>query len=172
TSTAARGGPESARSRGEVERQGEAGYVRAAGGIHGNGVPLIGAAAAEVGGVDKRRARGVELRHESVREVKGGLEGARGGGEVRREGPTRHVRAAGGIHGNAVGRVTAAAAEVGGVDQGGAGRIKLRHEGVAASGGRLEGTRCRGKVYRASPTRHVGVAGGIHGDAEAPVIVA
>ncbi len=42
----------------------------------------------------------------------------------------RHVGVAGGVHGDAGNRVIAAAAEVGGVDQGRAGGVQLRHEGV------------------------------------------
>src|SRR5205823_14714981 len=116
---------------------------------------------------------GGEVRIEGVHDdgadaTKAGLDGARGGGEVRREGLTRHVSVAGGVHGDAVALVKAVAAEIGGVDEGGACRVELRHEGVglAAAEGRLEGPRRRWEVAGTSETRHVGVPHGVDGDAE------
>ena len=84
---------------------------------------------------------------------------------------TRHVSVAGGVHGDAVALVKAVAAEIGGVDEGGACRVELRHEGVglAAAEGRLEGPRRRWEVAGTSETRHVGVPHGVDGDAEALV---
>src|SRR5437016_1227939 len=60
---------------------------------------------------------------------------------------------------------------LGGVDEGGACRVELRHEGVglAAAEGRLEGPRRRWEVAGTSETRHVGVPHGVDGDAEALV---
>src|SRR5207244_12521498 len=92
-------------------------------------------------------------------------------GKVDRDGGASHVGAAGGIYGNAVGEVTAAAAEVGGGDEGGAGRIKLGREGDEAAGeGRLEGRRRRREGAGTGAARHVGIAGGLHSYAEAPVL--
>src|SRR6266568_1612379 len=51
-------------------------------------------------------------------------------GEVRRGGPSSHVGTAGKVHGDALAEVTATATQVGGVDNSGAGRIQLGHEGV------------------------------------------
>ena len=49
-------------------------------------------------------------------------------------GVARHVGVAGRVHGDAVAtRHVPRAAEVGGVDQGRAGRVQLRHEGVVAA---------------------------------------
>src|SRR5439155_12837492 len=99
-----------------------------------------------------------------------GLEGAGGRGEVGGKGNPRHVSVAAGVHGDAEAVVNATPAEVGGVDEPGAGGIELGHEGVfgAAEGG-LEGAGGRGEVGRAGEARHVGVAEGVHGDAEAVV---
>src|SRR5439155_21466823 len=111
-------------------------------------------------GGHERRAVRIERVPEGVADdTKAGLNGARGGGEVRREGVTRHVSVAGGVHGDAVALVNAVAAEIGGVDEGGACRVELRHEGVglAAAEGRLEGPRRRWEVAGTSETRHVGV---------------
>src|SRR5437667_368231 len=47
----------------EVGRLGPPRYIGITSRVHGNAVALIEAAAAEVGGVDQRRAGGIELRH-------------------------------------------------------------------------------------------------------------
>src|SRR5437588_2170156 len=65
-----------------------------------------------------------------------------------------------------------AAAKVGGVIHPCATGSPLRHEGIksAAAEGRLEGPRRRRKVGREGAAAHVGVAGTVHGDADAAVI--
>src|SRR5439155_688762 len=99
-----------------------------------------------------------------------GLEGAGGRGEVGGKGNPRHVGVAAGVHGDAEAVVNVTPAEVGGVDEHGAGGIELGHEGVfgAAEGG-LEGAGGRGEGGGIGEARHVGVAEGVHGDAEAVV---
>src|SRR5208337_2585428 len=94
------------------------------------------------------------------------------GGEIGRASGARHVGISGGINGDAVAIIPAAAAQVGGVDQGRAGGIQLRHERSVIPHGLVERLkRVRGgEVGRISPTCHVGVAGGIDGDAVAFVI--
>src|SRR5439155_1156585 len=101
-----------------------------------------------------------------------GLEGAGGRGEVGGKGNPRHVSVAAGVHGDTEAVVDTTPAQVGGVDEEGAGGIELGHEGVfgAAEGG-LEGAGGRGEVGGKGNPRHVGVAAGVHGDAEALVNV-
>src|SRR5439155_24364197 len=124
----------------------------------------------EVGGVGEGGAGGVELRHEGVEAAEGRLEGPRSRREVERPSAARHIGAAGGVHRDAVATITTTAPEVGGVDEGGARGVELRHEGIEeAAEGRLEGPQRRREVDGEGVTRHVGVAGGVHGDAAALV---
>src|SRR5207244_8263125 len=51
--------------RGEVERLGPPRYIGITSSVHGNAGAIVKAAAAQVGGVDQRRAAGIELRHKS-----------------------------------------------------------------------------------------------------------
>src|SRR5437667_11742710 len=62
--------------------------------------------------------------------------------------------------------------QVGGVDEGGAQGVDLRHEdmGLAAPEGGLESPRGRREVSRRGGSYHVGVAGGVHGDSIGEVI--
>src|SRR5262249_9372804 len=87
------GGLEGAGGDGEGRGGGVAGQVGVARGIDGDGLPEIGGAAAEVGTVGQGAAGGVQLGDEDVgSEVpETGLEGAVGGGEVRRGGGADHV---------------------------------------------------------------------------------
>ena len=158
----------------EVGGTSAARYVGVAGGVHRDAGAIIIARAAEVGGVDQGGARRVQLRHEGV-EVSaavGRLKGAGRGREVGGSSEARHVGVAGSVHGDAPAKVTARAAEVGGVDQGGARRVQLRHEGVEVSAavGRLKGAGRGREVGGSSEARHVGVAGGVYHDAFAFVI--
>src|SRR5439155_25222550 len=93
--------------------------VRAAGGLHGDAAATVPAAAAEVRGVEQRAAGGIEFAHKGVAAAAGrGLQGIRGG-EVGGSSEPRHVRAAGGVHRDAVAVVSAAPAEVlGGAERG------------------------------------------------------
>ena len=89
---------------------------------------------AQVGRVAERGAARVQLRHEGVGAAVGGrVEGARRRREVRRARVPGHVGVAGGVERDAVAVVAAASAQVGGVAEGGAARVELRHEGVAAA---------------------------------------
>jgi hypothetical protein len=104
---------------------------------------VIGAAA-EIGGVDDRRAVAVQLRHECVVAASDRrLEGARRGREVGRIGLPRHINIAFLAYRDAIGaivKVSTAAAEIRGVDERRAAAAQLRHECVkAASDRRLEG---------------------------------
>ena len=56
------------------------------------------------------------------------------------------------------------ATELGGVDQCRTRGIQLRHEGAASRTGQ-EGPWGRREVAGRRPTRHIGVAGAVHGDA-------
>src|SRR5437762_9555125 len=71
--------------------------------------------------------------------------------------------------------VTGNAPEVGGIDEGGAQRIELRHEGIgvvqAAALEPLKSPRGRREGTGAGLSCHVGVAGGVHGDPQALIIV-
>src|SRR5438093_12877253 len=62
--------------------------------------------------------------------------------------------------------------QVGGVDEGGAQGVDLRHEdmGLAAPEGGLESPRGRREVSRRGGSYHVGVAGGVQGDSIGDVI--
>src|SRR5258706_13335891 len=86
------------------------------------------ATSAEVGGVDDGRAPGIELCHESVAETaaEGGLGGTEGRGEGGRIGGARNIVIAGGVHSNPLAGVAPAAAEERGVDEAGAGGMRLR----------------------------------------------
>src|SRR2546423_1082399 len=86
------------------------------------------------GAREPRPAGGGELHHEGGQEsAESRPDGARGRGEVRREGQTRHVGVAGGINCDGVPTVGRESAEVGGVDQRRAVAVELRHEGVATA---------------------------------------
>ena len=76
-----------------------------ASGIHGDASAFVLVAATQVGGVDERRARRIQLRDKGIA-TKGkdatelGLESPRSCGEVRRFGKAREVRIAGAIDGH------------------------------------------------------------------------
>ena len=114
--------------------------------------------------------REVELRHEGVvAPVEGRVEGARGRREVRRGRGPGQVGVAGAVQRDAVAVVGAASAQVGGVAEGGAARVELRHEGVGcAVVGRVEGARGRREVAEVVH-RQVGAAGAVERDAVAVV---
>src|SRR5204862_463226 len=101
----------------EVAGVGLARHVGVAGAVHGDALAPIKAAAAEVGGVGQGRAAGVQLGHEGVVDAAVGRLERAGGREVAGVGKARHVGVAGGVHGDAIGPLTAAAAQVGGVAQ-------------------------------------------------------
>ena len=138
------------------------------------GIETVAAAAAEVGRIDERRARRVELHDEGVAAAAGerGLDGV-DRGEVRRGGAPRDVGVAGGIHRDAGGRVEGVAADVGRVDERVAGRVELRQEAFkkAAAERALQGVG-RGEVRRASLPGDVGVTGGIYSDPGTHVVAA
>src|SRR5438445_530137 len=116
----------------------------------------------------------MELRHEGVEgaPAEGRLEGTQGGREVGRFGRAIYVCVTRSVHGNAAATVKATAAEVRRVDKPGAGRIQFRHETIKVTGpGRLKGAHRRREIDGIRDTRHVGVASGIHRDAEAAVDV-
>src|SRR5205823_5160686 len=123
--------------------------------------------------LSKLRHEGVTLKPLSKGGAKGGLESAKGRGEIGRIGIAGHVGVAGSIDGDAGSEVVTAAAEIGGVAQGRAGGVELRDEGVeGAAEARLESARGCSEVARSGGARHVGAAVGIHGDAEAQILVA
>src|SRR5262249_3782129 len=119
--------------RGEVARLGVAGHVGGAGGVHGDGLAGVVAAAPEVGREDEGIPGGGELGHEGVGAGgQGGLVGPGRGREVGRGGAAGDVGTAGGVHGHGVGLVPAAAAEVGREEQP-AGGAELADEGVGGA---------------------------------------
>src|SRR2546426_5437145 len=69
--------------------------------------------------------------------------------------------------------VATPAAEIGGVDEGRAGRIELAHKGVGrvSRWSRLEGSWRRGKIGREGGPRYIRVARPVHGDPRATVVV-
>ena len=92
------------------------------------------------------------------------LVGPRGCREVRESsGPTRDVGVARPVHGDAA--ALAIIPEVGGIGEGGAGGVELRHEGdETAARGRLEGPRRRREVGGYGDARDVGAARTVHSD--------
>src|SRR5439155_1341003 len=152
--------------------------------VHRNPRTAFAESAAEIRRVNQGGARGIELRHEDVRardlaaicaakpRIEAGLEGSRSGREISRVGRARDISVAVGVHGDPITVDTANATEVGGVDEGGARGIELRHEGIvlAAAEGGLEGSRRRREVVRTGPARDVRVAGGVYRDSATQVI--
>src|SRR5262249_40873727 len=92
--------------------------------------------------------------------------------EVGGSSVARHIGVAGGVHSNAEAIFLVRTAQVGRVDQCRARRIELRHEAIAAAtvGPLIRAGRGR-EVGGTSAARHVGVAGGDHGNAEDMVLV-
>ncbi len=163
--------------RGEVVRNGDSRDIGVAAAVHGDAVALVGTAAAEVGRVEEGGAGRIHLRHEGIAEgVDRGLDRVRRG-EVGRKGASRDIGVAAAVHGDAADGQTEAAeavfeiaaAEVGRVEEGGAGRIHLRHEGIDHAAERGLDRVHRGEVGRRGESRDIGVAAAVHGDAEAPV---
>ena len=118
-------------------------------------VPVLRAASAEVGGVDQARSCGVQLADEDISvPAISGLEGARRRGEIEGARVACHVGVARGVDGDALtnkgnAAVAATSAQVGGIDQGGAGSIQLGYERVpvpAVCG--LEGAQGGGEIRR------------------------
>jgi len=112
-----------------------------------------------------------DLRHEGVigaargAAAEAGLEGPRRRREGRRASHTRHVsiRVRQSIDRDGISVIVVRAAEVGGVDEGGACGIELRHEDVergATPEGGLDSARCDGEVGRAGLACHVGIRAG------------
>src|SRR6267143_2069011 len=95
------------------------------------------------------------------------MESPRGSRESVRGGAARHVSVAEAVHRDGEAPpLTAASPEIGGIEEGGAGGVELRYEGVAAAGERgLEGPQVGREVGRAGAARHIGVAESVHRDA-------
>lgn len=92
-------------------------------------------AASEVGGVDERRSCRVQFRHEGVETPAWTrLQGIRSR-KVRGKSVPRHVGLAGGVYGDALDLVEAAAAQVSGVGEPRPAGIQLDHIGVAVASG-------------------------------------
>src|SRR5439155_17366059 len=97
--------------------------------VHRDPGALVKATAPEVAGVDEGGAGGIELRHEGVAgAAEGRLKTVLRRREVGGEGPTRHVGVTCSVHGDPGALVTATTPGEGGIDEVGAGGIKLRHE--------------------------------------------
>src|SRR5262249_31591462 len=140
--------------------------------IYGDAHALVQPAATQVGGIDEGGAIGRELRHKGV---KGAAECRLQGtdrGEVGGEGVPGDVGGASAIHGDGTAFIEAAAAQVGGIDEGGAIGRELRHKGVKeAAECRLQGMD-RGEVAGVGEPGDVGGASAIHGDGIAPLVPA
>ena len=156
-------------------------HVGVARAVHGDALATVVTAAPEEGGVDEGGAGGIELRREGGATVyrtaiAEGLEGPGCRREVGGSGAPRHVGVARAVHGDAVAEVIATPAEVGGVDEGGAGGIEFRHEGGTTTvlrtvgAGRLEGSGRRREVGGGGRPSYIGVARAVHGDALAPFV--
>ena len=134
--------------------------------------------ATQIGRIDEGGPGRVELGDEGVGEaasIRVLNETARRAGEVCRVGGPGHIGVAGGVHGDPVAVVLFAAAQIGRIHEGGPGRVELGDEGVgeAASIRVLNETARRaGEVCRVGEPGHIGVAGGVHGDPVAGVLVA
>src|SRR5262249_52015127 len=114
-------------------------HIGIAGRVDRDAGATVEATTTQIGGVDQGRAGRIQLRHEGVREYatpESLLEGAGGGGKVGAVGWPGYVGIAGRVYRDAGGKVEAAAAQVGGVDQARAGRIQLCHEGVHEAAGK------------------------------------
>src|SRR5207247_1065398 len=136
---------------------------------------VIAAASGQVGRVAERGAARVELRYEGVvvAAVVGGVEGAGGGREVRRGRAPRDVGVACAVEREAVAVVAAASAQKAGIEEGGAARVKLRHERViTAVVGRVEGASGRREVRGTRAPGEVGAAGSINREGVALVAAA
>ena len=159
----------------ESVRPSPARHVSVAGGVHGDPVARVIRLAAKVAGVHEGGTDGIELRNERINPAAGhGLEGPRRRRKILAEPvrgghAARHVGIAVGIHSDVRGdaRKWISASKVGGIDQGGAGGIQLCDEEQAVG---LRRPRSRREVRRGRRARHVGVAGGVHGDRVTVVI--
>src|SRR6267143_1430430 len=161
---------ESPRGSRESVRGGAARHVSVAEAVHRDGeAPPLTAASPEIGGIEEGGAGGVELRYEGVAAAgERGLEGSRGDREVGRGGAARHVGVAEAVHRDAeAAALTPAPAEIGGIDECGAGGVELRYEGVGVATAErgLEGPQVGREVGRAGAARHIGVAESVHRDA-------
>jgi hypothetical protein len=94
------------------------------------------------------------------------------GGEVGRPGITCDVRIAGGVNGNRVGVIPVTSSEIGGVDQGGAGRVELGDEGVTGPCKRPLIGILSGEVGGIGIACDVRIAGGVDGNGTGEIIVA
>ena len=98
-------------------------HIGRARGIHGDARASVVAAPAQVGGVDERRARRVDLRHKGVLgaaaigPIQHRAGGGAAGGEISRGRAARHIGRARGIHRDADALLAAVPAQVGGVDE-------------------------------------------------------
>ena len=167
----------------KIGRLGSPRHVGVASGVHRDAIACVKAAAAQVRGVGQGERGGsivkAQLADEGVIES---LKDAVGGQRVRerkigRIGSPCDVGVASGIHRDAIAFVNeAAAAQVSGIGQGERGGPVVKtqladegvlepSEGVVGGGQRVRG----GKIGRSGEPRHVGVASGIHRDAQAPV---
>src|SRR5262249_42962955 len=115
--------------------------------------------------------RGGQFYQNDVRVASVSLFPGRDRGEVSRGASARHVNRAGAVQGDGQTLVIAVAAQVRREDERRAAGIQLGHESVVAvaSRGRWQGIGGR-KVRRKGLPRHISVAGGGHGDAEAFII--
>ncbi len=162
---------------GEVAGNSISRHVRLAGPIRGDAIAIVTIVPPQIGGVEQGVARGAEfgdkgiLTTAAVRPLVRVL-----GGEVGGTSISRHVRLAGPIHGDARTIVPTAPPQVSGVDEGGVATLTgvyLGHKDISATAARrpLVGAP-DGEVGGRSASRHVRLAGLIHGDARALVITA
>ena len=116
---------------GEIGGIGQPCDIGVARGIDRYAVATSSAAAAQVGGVEQGRAGGVQFGDKGIAAAgRSSLEGARGGGEIGGAGTACDIGVARGIDRYADAVVIAAAAQVGGVEQGRAGGVQLADKGI------------------------------------------
>ena len=118
----------------KIARGLRAGHVGATRGVQRHTESHIVAAAAEIGGVDQRGTRGIELRDKGVdATARQRLERIGGDGKIQGLGPAGHGGIAGSVDGDTRPEVPAGAAEVGGVDQGGGVGIDFGDEQIVGT---------------------------------------
>jgi hypothetical protein len=103
----------------EVGRGCHAGRVRVARGVQRDAESVVVRIPAEVGGIQKRGASGVELRYDGVSNAAAerGLERSRGEREIERAGAAGDEGVAGGIHGDGAALIIRAPTEIGGIQK-------------------------------------------------------
>src|SRR5207247_3737928 len=132
--------------------------------VYGDAVGGVVAVSAEIGRIRERRARSVQLGHESIiyTTPTGGLEGTCGW-EISRSRRSRDISVSGRIYGDTSGDVVAAPPEIGRIQEHQARSVQLGHESIRRTpDSSLEGT-CGREISRGRTSSHVSVSGRSYG---------